>query len=145
MRSSCQAVLRPSYLWRQITLPLLDMWDQWGRGDETQRVTDAYVCEMRQEIGVDYTQHVGAKYHLWRGFSLCFTCFCCIQFSDLNLQYLILYIIQFYSISVMFCSNGIINKIFWMCFFCLFVPSSYPWTYNHSSLLMLSIRSITIA
>lgn len=39
--------------------------------DGTQRITDANVCEMRQEIGVDYTQHVGAKHHLWGGFSLC--------------------------------------------------------------------------
>lgn len=30
-------------------------------------------------------------------------------------------------------------------FLCLFVPSCYPWTYNHSLLLMVSIRSITIA
>lgn len=29
MRSSCQGVLKPSYLWRQITLLLLDIRDQW--------------------------------------------------------------------------------------------------------------------
>lgn len=64
-RSSRQGMLRPSYLRRKITLPLLVMSGQRSRGDGTQRIREANVCEMRQEIGVDYIQHVEAKHH-WR-------------------------------------------------------------------------------
>lgn len=52
-------MLRPLYLWRQLTLPLLDTWEQW-----VTEVRPANVCVTRQEAGVDYTQHVPAKQHL---------------------------------------------------------------------------------
>lgn len=42
-----------------------------GRGGGTRRITNANVCEMRQEIVVDYNQRVGAKHHLRGGFSRC--------------------------------------------------------------------------
>lgn len=56
-RSSCQGVLKPPYLWRQFTLLLLDMRDQW--------VTEVRPAnESENEAGADYTQCVTAKYHL---------------------------------------------------------------------------------
>lgn len=59
MRSSRQGMLRPLYLWRQLTLPLLDMWEQ-----RVTEVRPANACVTRQETGMDYTQHVPAKHHL---------------------------------------------------------------------------------
>lgn len=69
--------LRTSYLWRQIMLPSVS--DQWGRGENTCRIQIQCLCNERQEIGADYFQQVGAKHHLWRRFSLSFTCFRSVQ------------------------------------------------------------------
>lgn len=59
MRSRRQGVLRP-LLERRLTLPLVDMWEQYW----VTEVRPANACVTRQETGVDYTQHVPAKHHL---------------------------------------------------------------------------------
>lgn len=56
MRSSCWGMLKLPYLWRQITLLLLDMRDQW--------VTEVRPAnESENEAGADYT-HCVTKHHL---------------------------------------------------------------------------------